>query len=104
MRRSFGSDSGRTNSPYRNATPLRQAATQNGARGESSPNTPPRTGPSTKPPLNAAPINPYARARCSGGVMSAMYAYTVVKLADVMPATMRPTASHQRLGASAMST
>jgi hypothetical protein len=34
------------------------AATQKGARKEISPRTPPSSGPATKPPLNAAPINP----------------------------------------------
>ena len=38
--------------------PLMAAANQNGARGDISPSTPPSSGPSTKPALNAAPIRP----------------------------------------------
>src|SRR3954468_11554746 len=80
-------DSGSTKKPYSAFARLAMAATQNGSRGESPPSKPPMAGPSTKPSPKATPTPPYAVARLSGGVTSAMYAYDVEMLAAVIPET-----------------
>ena len=104
MRRSGGSDSGRTNNPYIALARLNPAATQNGRRGPPRLSTPPSTGPTMKPTPNAAPMRPNDFARPSGGVTSAMYANAAGMLAAVTPEITRPTNSHPSDGASAMST
>ncbi len=99
-----GSDSGSTKYPYVAFARLRPAATQNGRRGSTAPSTPPSAGPNTKPMPNATPIMPNAPERFSGGVTSATYAMPVLTLAAVMPEMTRPTKSHARFGAIAIST
>ena len=54
------------------------AAAKKGARGPSSPSTPPMAGPRMNPMPNAAPTSPKFCARFSGGLMSARYAYAGV--------------------------
>jgi hypothetical protein len=103
-RRSGGSDSGSTSSPYAAFSMLSAAATQNGTRGPKPPSSPPIAGPSTKPMPNAAPSRAKPAARSGSGVTSATYAPAAVMLAAVRPATTRPTSSHVTFGASAIST
>jgi len=56
-----------------------------------------------KPTPNAAPIIPNTALRFSGGVTSAITALAGPKVAPAMPAMTRPTNSHNRLGAQAIS-
>src|SRR5262245_62254997 len=49
LRWSGASDSGSTKKPYAALARLKAAATQNGSRGSSAPNTPPSAGPRMKP-------------------------------------------------------
>ena len=51
------------------------------------------------PRPKATPIRPKLAARFSGGLTSAMYAPTGVKVAPNAPATIRPSTSHQMSGA-----
>ena len=53
---------------------------------------------------NATPTHAERTGRVSGGVTSATYAMAVLTLAAVMPEMIRPTKSHARFGASAIST
>ena len=75
------------------------AAAKKGARGPSSPSTPPMAGPRMNPMPNAAPTSPKFCARFSGGLMSARYAYAGVYEAPAIPATARPTNNQAMVGA-----
>ena len=62
---------------------------------------PPSAGPTTNPAPNVALTRPYSLGRSSRVETSAMEAVAAATLAEVAPATRRPTNSHHRLGASA---
>ncbi len=72
VRRALGSDSGRMNQPYMATARHSPADTQNGRRGLMSPSRPPSVGPTRKPMAKAAPVQPKAPARSSGGMTSAI--------------------------------
>ena len=96
LRDSWGWVSGSRLSTTKRLSAAKPVATQTGRDTATRASCPPTKGPRMNPKPKATPIKPKARARLSGGVMSASTALAVAAVPPLMPSMIRAANNNSR--------